>query len=189
VLALAVPLYVVAISLAFTYNVWIGRFFVAPVALTMPLAAAVYRWRLLSAALAVVGAVTLAFTHAYNMAKPTGLASTTPVWSLSRAQAQSVLRPPMQQVIEGVDQYVRPGGRVGYVLTEDDWDYPLYGIKLENQLVRLPQTGLLQAAERRGVHWVFLDDQAILPPPRPTWHRVDFPDSGWTMLARSEELG
>src|SRR5581483_5231214 len=148
VLALAVPLFLVAISLTFTYNVWIGRFFVAPVALTMPLAAAVYRWRALAAIVAVLGALTLGVTHAFNMAKPTGLDGPA-VWSLSRADAQSVLRPEMEQVIEGIDQYVRPGGTVGFVLTEDDWDYPLYGAQLKNRLVRLPQTDLLQTAERR----------------------------------------
>ena len=189
VLALAAPVYLVAIALSFDYNVWIGRFFVAPVALTMPLAAAVYRSRPIAAALAAVGVLSLTLTHAYNEAKPTGLEGKRAVWTLSRSEAQAVLRPELGPVLAAVEHYVRPGGRVGYVLADDDWDYPLYGSQLRNRLGRLPQSDLLQSAEHQGVHWVFLDREALRPPPRATWNAREFPQSLWTMLARSEELG
>ena len=48
-LAAALPLYVVGLALAYRYNPWIGRFMLTPAALTMPLAAAVYRFRGLAA--------------------------------------------------------------------------------------------------------------------------------------------
>jgi hypothetical protein len=69
-LAAAVPLYAVGLALGFRYNIWLGRFMIAPVALTMPLAAFVYRSRPIAAALAAVGVLGLYYAHTKNELKP-----------------------------------------------------------------------------------------------------------------------
>ena len=186
--ALTLPLYVVLIALTARYNVWLGRFLVAPVALTMPLAAVLYRSRLLAAAVALAGALTLGLAHAYNEAKPTGLDRTPAVWSLSRAQAQSILRPEMTQVIEGIEQYVNPHKKFGYVLVADDWDYPLYGPRLGRKLVPMPVAHMLETAERRRIDWILIDRDVPRPPPRESWTTITFHDSGWSLFLYPEEL-
>ena len=83
-LAAALPLYVVGLALAYRYNPWIGRFLLTPVALTMPLAAAVYRSRALAAAVAIVGVATLVLAHRHSTTHPTGADGRPAVWSLDR---------------------------------------------------------------------------------------------------------
>jgi 4-amino-4-deoxy-L-arabinose transferase-like glycosyltransferase len=187
VLALAVPVYAVEVSLAYSYNVWIGRFMIAPVLLTMPLAAWIAGSRLAAGAAAVVGALTLALTHAYNLdARPTGLDGSGAVWSLPRAQAQTVPQPALAEVVAGVDRAVPPDARLGTVIGPDDWEYPLFGPRLGRRLVPLPEgDALVPAAERAGVRFVVLNDRARRPSSSPGWSRVDFPEAHWSLLART----
>ena len=189
VLALALPVFVLAIALTFRYSTWIGRFMIAPVALTMPLAAIAYRRRAIAATLALVGAITLAVAHVYNEAKPTGVDSHAAIWSLPRTHVQAVLRPELLDAFLGVEQYVPRDKTLGVVLGFDDWDYPLYGPTLRRHVVPFPPVNMLELAERRHVHWILLGSRALRPPPRTTWTRVDFQFSGWTMYLRPEELG
>ena len=179
--ALAVPVYLVAIAVSNRYNVFLGRFLLAGVVLTMPLAAWLYRSRALAAAAAMVGALTLALAHAYNQAKPTGLDGT-PVWSLQRARAQAILRPEMTGVIRGVDRFVPTNARLGFALGEDDWIYPLYGPHLRRTLVRLPRVGLLVAANRAELEWVVIRGDV---PIRVGWTVTRLPARGWTLLERA----
>jgi hypothetical protein len=197
VLALSVPLFVIAIALTFRYNPWIGRFFIAPVALTMPLVATLYRFRLAAGLIALVGALTLGLAHAYNEGKPTGLephtfGETRAVWELPRARAQAIFRPELIQVIDGLEQYVPHGkrGRLGFVLDGDDWSYLLYGPTLDRRLIPLPRDPLrlLDAAARANADWVILDREAPRPPPRENWTPVEFVDSRWTLFLYPEEL-
>lgn len=197
-LALALPLFVVVLALAYRYNGWIGRFMIVPVALTLPLAAWSYERRLLgrrvpAAALALIGALTLGLAHAYNEAKPTGLDGGPAIWSMSRADAQAVIRPDLAPVLHGLDQYIPGGKRVGAILGEDDWDYPLYGPRLDRTLVPLSTAvaSPLDAARLAGVHWVAVGVGLQPPPLEPQWilQRLGLPGQGWTLLLRPEELG
>jgi hypothetical protein len=79
-IAAALPLFILAIALTQSYNHWLGRFMVIPVAVTMPLTAWLYdrRLRLLSLIAVVAGAATLVGTHQHNLSKPHG------VWSMTR---------------------------------------------------------------------------------------------------------
>lgn len=196
-LALAPALFAILLSLAYRYNIWIGRFLIVPVALVLPLAAWAYERRLLgrrilAAGLAGVGALTLALAHAYNYAKPTGLDGRPAVWTLSRAQAQALTRPEIAGVLEGLAQHIPAGKRVGTILGEDDWDYPLYGPNLDRVLVALPPTTAspLAAARAQRVHWVAIG-VGLAAPSEPEWIRVDFgpPGQGWTLYLRPEEFG
>ena len=197
-LALALPLFVVVLALAYRYNTWIGRFLIVPVALALPLAGWSYDRRLLgrrvlAAGLALVGALTLGLAHAYNMAKPTGVDGRPAIWSLDRADAQAVTRPEIAGVLHGLDQYIGPDKRVGTILGEDDWDYPLYGARLGRRLVPISTAveSPLLAAQRAGVHWVAVGNGLPQPPPEATWNvqRLGLPGASWVLYLRSEELG
>ena len=182
-LALALPLTALAIALTYRYNIWVGRFMITPVLLTMPLAAVVYRRRRLAAGVALIGAVTLFATHAYNVAKPTGLDGTRAVWSLPRAEAQALTRPAIEPAITAVERRVPAGVPVG-IAGLAEWVYPLYGVELDRRVVPLPDTDPLRAADRLGLDWVVVGTPDRRPQAGESWDEVHFPDSGWTILRR-----
>jgi hypothetical protein len=182
-LALALPVTAVAIATTYRYNIWVGRFMVTPVLLTMPLAAVIYRRRILAAAAALMGAVTLFAAHAYNVAKPTGLDGTTAVWSLDRAEAQALTRPEIEAAVVAVARQIPEDAKVG-IARLDEWVYPLYGAQLERRVIPLPDTHPLAAADRLGLDWVVIGAADGSPPAREGWHEEHFSDSGWTLFGR-----
>jgi Glycosyltransferase family 87 len=181
-LAIALPLFVLELSVLYSYNLFVGRFLLVPVALTMPLAAWLQPYRLLSGALAATGIVTLAFCLALNHTKPAGVGDTEAAWGLRRAEAQSITKVGMQQALVWLDRNLPARARVGVRLGSDDWDYPLYGPRLARKLVPLSGHQPLQEARRLGLRWVVLSD------PRPSttaltgWNAVRFPFARWTVL-------
>jgi dolichyl-phosphate-mannose-protein mannosyltransferase len=181
--ALALPAFLLSLVLAYSYNRWLGRFMIIPVALTMPLAAWVYSRRLLAACTAVLGVATLVFAHGFNEAKPIGLDGTTPVWKLSREQAQSILRPEMEPPLAAIASRIPARATIGYVLGIDDWDYPLYGRELRRRLVNLQGAQTLDG-EAEGLSWVVLGPSAPVPEHGPAWRVMRFPASGWKLLER-----
>jgi hypothetical protein len=183
-LAAAVPLFAVVLALGFRYNLWLGRFMIAPVALTMPLAGFVYRSRPVAAMLAVVGVVGLYYTHTRNEAKPPGIEDRPAVWDMPRAQVQTLLQPDLLDVYTTVEREVPAAATLGTVLRFDDWDYPPYGPKLERRLVQVPQHGMLEYAERHGIRWILINRDAVRPSPRPGWAALDFRNR-WTLFARA----
>ena len=112
-LAWALPIYALGLVLVYREGPWFGRYLLTAIVLVLPLVASVYRYRKVAAAVAVVGSLTVLFTHAYNAGKPTGLDSTRPVWELSRAEAQAVPIPGFAAVIERVDTEVPSGRKPG----------------------------------------------------------------------------
>ena len=183
--ALALPTYLLAIALAARYHAFLGRFLLAGVLVTMPLAAWVYRRRLLAAAVALVGALTLGLTHAHSMTKPTGVDHSPAVWSLDRPEAQTVLRPSMTQVIREVDRLVPADARMGFALGGDEWIYPFYGRRLERTLVRLPPDSLLAAADRARADWILTAGVVLVG--NPGWEVIDLPIANWRLLRRTEQ--
>jgi hypothetical protein len=181
-LAAALPLGVLGIALTYRYNIWVGRFLITPVMLTMPLAAVIYRRRVVAATAALIGAVTLFAAHAYNVAKPTGLDGTQPVWSLSHEEAQARTRPQIEKAIVAVAAQVPEHARVG-VFGLSEWVYPLHGVELDRRIVPLPDAAAMAAAERLGLSWVVAGGEAAAPARR-GWSRQRFADSGWTLFRR-----
>ena len=182
-LALALPVTVFEIALTYRYNIWLGRFLIAPVFLTMPLAAVLYRRRVLAAVAALLGAVTLVAAHAYNVAKPTGLDGTRPVWSLSRGEAQAQTRPGMEDALVALNR-LPVDARIGIAHLEE-WSYPLYGPTLDRRLVPLSEPDPLAAAERLGLRWVVVGTHETPNSGRPGWRARRFPDAGWTLFSRA----
>lgn len=115
------------------------------------------------------------------------------MWSLSRVDAQTVKRPVLATVLHDIDRYIPAGKRVGTILGEDDWDYPLYGARLDRRLVPLSTivASPLSAARLGQVHWVVVGSDLQPPPLEPEWIqvRLGLPQQGWTLLLRPEELG
>jgi len=182
--AVALAVTILQVALTYRYNDFLGRFMLVPVGLVMPLAAWLYSRRVLAAAAAAVGMATLALAHVYDVAKPTGAGGTTPVWKLSRAEVEGVTRPGMPEVLTAIDREIPQHARVGVILGEDDWDYPLYGRRLERRLIPLPRVGSLEEAERRGLRWVVVGATPPGPKYLPGWKVRFFPDSQWTVLHR-----
>lgn len=179
-LALALPLFALELALTYRYNMWLSRFMLVPVALGAALAARVYTARIVSGIFACCGIVFLALALAHNERKPVVVAESAPVWSLSRSEQQALASEVHAPTLAALDELVPETATVGFVLREEDWDYPLYGSRLSRTLVRLSGTDPFDDAARRGITWIVLggDDRR-----RAGWTALEVPAAGWTLLA------
>ncbi len=168
--ALSLPLYLLLLALVLRFTDE-ARYLMTPVALTMPLAAWIYRRRLLAAGAAALGVATLLFAHAYNELKPTGLGGGTPVWSLSRPAAQGVGTPGIGEMIAALEDRVPSNERLGVVLAENARDYPLYGPGLDRRLIPLDSRRVLADADKERLDWVFLGIEQDVPALEGRWTR------------------
>lgn len=182
-LAWALPLYALGLVLVYREGPWYGRYLLTAVALALPLVASVYRYRTIATAVAVLGAVTLGLTHAYNANKPTGLEGARPVWDLPRSEAQALPIPGFAAVIERVDAEVQADGQLGVVLGEHDWGFPFYGERLQRRLVPLARRDALREAERRGLRFVLFGRSVDPVRAGPRWEVTRF-SAGPTLLVR-----
>jgi hypothetical protein len=170
-LALALPLYVVALALGTRWNLYVARFLTTPVALTLPLAPLVLRRVEVRAAVFAVAAATLGLALAYDPSKPPG------VWNDSRVEAQTIRWPELRPVLAAVEARVPRDGQLGIDLAPSDWEYPFWGPRLERRLRWLPQ----QSAA--GLDWVLLGTRVEARPPG-RWCAERFPLVHWTLLHR-----
>jgi 4-amino-4-deoxy-L-arabinose transferase-like glycosyltransferase len=192
-LAATLPLYVVGLALAYRYNPWIGRFLLTAAALTMPLAAAVYRIRAVAALVAVVGVVTLFVTHRHSTTHPTGTDGEPAVWNLDRASTIALRFAPMQQTLSGIDDTVPEDVTILALVGGDDFVYPLYGPNLTRRVHTVSSSelgsdrwsNLLRLADELHAGWI-LDNGELPVEPAPGWTEVvRYTDNGWTLLKRS----
>jgi hypothetical protein len=181
VLALAVPVYLLTLALAYSYNEWIGRFMLVPVGLVAPLIARSYAVRSLRIPVTALGALFLVLALLHNTHKPLGFGGQDPFWTLSRPQQQALARPYLATALEGFDRVVPEAARVGYVLGEEDWDYPLYGEHFKRRLIRLPSREPLRAAAALHLRWVVIG--RVDTGGSADWLGVQFRSSGWSLLA------
>lgn len=187
-LAATLPLYLVGLALAYRYNPWIGRFLATGVALTMPLAASVYRFRIAAAAVALVAASSLYAAHRHSTTHPTGADGAPTVWSLDRPAAIAYRFPVMTQTLAGVATLPEDATMIA-VVGEDDFVYPLYGPELKRRVHTItgadygsdPWPYLLRRAREVGAG--FLLHNGSLPEAAPGWEPlVRYPDNGWVLL-------
>jgi hypothetical protein len=183
-LALAIPCFALELALSYRYNIWLGRFMVVPVALAAALAARAYAARLISTTLVCIGIVFLALALQHNERKPVGREGA-PVWSLSRTEAESLTAPAYRMPFEAVENLVPENATIGYRLSDEDLDYPLYGARLSRRLVQLPGRDTLGAAAQRNVDWVVTNGPAAANPGADGWTGVVFPSSHWRLLTRA----
>src|SRR5206468_10986097 len=113
--AAALPAYIAIIALTLSYNEFVGRFLITPIALAAPLTAALWRWKTVSWAVAVVGTTMLFLNLAGSETKPSGLpvfgyagqsyVKIDPgfhVWGQPRAVVQGLTRTEMRPVLAAV---------------------------------------------------------------------------------------
>ena len=183
-LAAALPLYVVTLALGTRWNAYVNRFVLTAIALTLPLATVVFRRQVVAGAVAAIGVATLTLAHAFNPSKPTGLEHRPPIWSLTRAEAQSLRRGELEPALAAVEKlpaYVR----IGVDLDRLDREYPLYGPHLDRRLVWLEGQDALARAERLGLRYAVWGRGVRLSSTGGRWCVRTFPASGWKLLTRS----
>jgi hypothetical protein len=181
ILAAAVPLFAIELALTYRYNEWLGRFMLLPVALAAVLVARVYTFRLVSGLFAACGIVFLAFALGHNERKPVGFNGTQPVWSLNRAETQGLAWPGYTGTFVGIDELVPHDARVGVLLGEEDWAYPLYGARFSRHLVTLPKDDPLGTAKKLGLDWVVIGNVRMQS--ARGWSGVRFPGTAWGVIA------
>jgi hypothetical protein len=185
ILGLALPLYLVAIALATRYTS-VGRYFVTAIVLTLPLAAALYRRRLVAAAVATIGVLTLAFALAYDREKPTGLVAVdTPIWRLDRGDAQSLsFGDDVGRLLRTLDGAVPADEDLALDSRDFRFLYALYGRDLGRKLHVLPLDGIFANARRHGLTAVYVRPTVKRPRPAPGWNEEDFGTAGALFTSR-----
>jgi Dolichyl-phosphate-mannose-protein mannosyltransferase len=155
-LALALPIYVVAYAATLSWDPVDGRYFISAVALAMPLAALAYRKPLFARTLTIVGIAALFLVHAFNQYKPTGLAGTKPIWSLSRIDALTLEEPRMRPVLRRVAKDVPKNAHVGVVLDSHDWTYPFFGAQLGRTVTYLKPSDARRMASAEHISYIIV---------------------------------
>ena len=185
IVAAALPLFILVIALTQSYNAWLGRFMLIPVAVAMPLAACLYErgLRLLSALAVVVGAATLFGTHTHNIAKPVGLHGDSAVWAMPRSEAASMAVGGLRLALPLVDRTVPADARLGVVLGPNDPSYLLFGPTLRRRLVALSAPGAVRRATAQGIRWIAVSPDAGALASTAGW-RVRVVRGGWQLLTR-----
>jgi hypothetical protein len=181
ILALALPVIAVELALTYSFNMWIGRFMIVPIALGAALVARVYALRLVSSIFVCFGVAFLAFALLHNERKPVGLDGSKPIWSLNRTAGQARGEPAYTQTLDAIDALVPQTARIGYALADDDWDYPLYGDSLGRRLVRLPARNPLPRARKLGLDWVVIGN--VPARSGPSWTGLHFAGTNWDLVA------
>ncbi len=171
-LAAALPIYVLAYAATLSWSPFAGRYFISAVGIVMPLGALVYRRQLLARALALLGITGLILVHAFNEAKPIGLAGTTPIWSLTRNDALALERPAMRTVLKRVARQVPENAHIGVLLDGRDWSYPFFGAHLNRTLTYLTPTNIPHQTAANHLDWL------IIHQPPWQWHIIKTDQAG-----------
>jgi hypothetical protein len=144
--ALAPVAWFALVALTLTYNPWLGRFFVFPVALSAALWGLALRASSTAWAGAALASVTLALSFVHYAEKPSGLrlldrsAPSAFVWMMERWQIQSQHDPGIGPVFRFLDHDVPRRSSIALALGANDFGYPAFGPHLERR-VELVQFG------------------------------------------------
>ena len=153
-LAVALPAFLAAYFLILRYTPFVGRFLLFPIAATAPLLAHLYRSRAIRVPVAAIAIVTLVLVDVFNEAKPLRSNSEW-IWNRSRANSQSLMRPAMRPVLEGL-AVVPEDAVIGISVRNDDWVYPAFGPALGRRVVFLPRRHPLDTARHLHINWVLI---------------------------------
>jgi Glycosyltransferase family 87 len=140
VLASAPLVWLALVSLSITYDVWQGRFFAYPVALSAALWGLVLRLRPAAWAAVAVGATTVTLALVNSLEKPSGVElfadrDTPSIWGMERWEQQSLGRPSVAPVLRFLEERVPEDASIALALGEDDFGYPAFGPRLERKVV------------------------------------------------------
>jgi Glycosyltransferase family 87 len=143
VLAAAPAVWFVLVALSLSYNPWLGRFFVFPVALSAALWGRVLRWPGAAWGTAVLGAVTVALALVHYVEKPSGVrlldrSDVSSVWTMKRWQVQSQHVPALGPLLRFVDDLVPADASVALAFADNGFGYPFFGPHLDRHVLIVP---------------------------------------------------
>jgi hypothetical protein len=184
VLAGAPLAWLVLFSLTIEYDIWQGRFFVYPVALSAALWGLVLRAAPLAWAAVAIGATTVVLSFVNSLEKPAGVQlfadrSTESVWELERWEVQALLRPELTSVLRYLDERVPEDASIALVLGEDDYAYPAFGPQLEREIE------LVSRGEQPDAEWLVARPERADEIDATCW-RTRLESEGGTVFERSE---
>ena len=139
-LGLALPLFLLGLGASSaSYNPFLARFVIVPAALTVPLAAALFRHALAGAAVLVVSALTVGLVLVHDAQKPLNSAYGHP-WQLAQGDAARLtFEPSAGDAVFGLDAEVPSYTPVGAVLGSDEPSYLLFGASHSRPVEFLPR--------------------------------------------------
>ena len=142
VLACALPVFLILISLWSTWVPFLIRFFLLPAVLAAPLLACLFRRRVTGAAYLAVAAVAIGLTITHDQTKPlTSANGFGRPWSLTQVQAlQTNSRVEYAAALASYDRVVPSHACVGAVLARWEPSYLLFGPNLQHRVVFLDVT-------------------------------------------------
>ena len=134
----------VLVALTLSYNPFLGRFFIFPVALSAALWGVALRRPQVAAGVTVLAVVTAALSLVHYNEKPSGLRllDRTParsVWSMARWEVQSQHDPALAPVLQFLDQGIASHATVALALSDNGFGYPVFGPHLTRHVVLVPQ--------------------------------------------------
>jgi hypothetical protein len=179
-LASAFPVFVLLLALTSTYNVFLTRFLIVPVAVTAPLFAFLFRGRLPTAATLVAAGVIVGMTLANDQLKPLDGVLGRP-WQLTQSDAARLQwQPEAGDALDALDRRVPGRACLGVVVEPDQPSYLLYGPRLSHRVEYLPTTDALIWAYRHRLSYAVVTTYPDLAPTA-----KQFTAGGW----RLEQLG
>jgi hypothetical protein len=154
VIASALPVFLVLISLESRWVPFLIRFFLLPVAIAGPLLAYLFRNRLATAAYLVMGTLAIAITIVHDQPKPLHGAYGRP-WNLDQLTALRTNSDGyVADALDAYNQLVPRDACVGAVIGINEPTYVLYGPNREHHLVFLRPDDILTPAYREGLFHV-----------------------------------
>lgn len=160
-LALSIPTAVVLVAIEYKYNDWLGRFMIAPVALTAPLLASLHRHRAVALAAAALGSVTLAVAVLYSVQKPSGLGPADSGWTRTRMETLTQERGRAARAFASYDALVPSDACVGALFGNNDIVFPLYDPGWRRKVEYLPPSHTALVADAERLDWVVVSPNAL----------------------------
>ena len=174
VLVLAPAIWFVATALSLSYNPWLGRFFIFPVALSAAfwgraLARPAAAW-----SAAALGVITLVLTFDHYDEKPLGLrlldrTPVTSVWSMARWQVQSTHDPPLGPVLQFLDEQIPAKSSIALALSVNDFGYPAFGPHLQRHVAVVP---FGSSAKNIQAQWLYASQERTAEIDAACWELV-----------------
>jgi 4-amino-4-deoxy-L-arabinose transferase-like glycosyltransferase len=131
------------LGLTLSYNPFLGRFFIFPVALSAALWGRALREPMLAAALVGLAVISVVLTLVHYAEKPSGLRlfdrdPTASVWTMPRWEVQSQHDPPLASVLHFLDERVAAHASIALALSDNDFGYPAFGPRLSRDVKSFP---------------------------------------------------
>jgi hypothetical protein len=140
--ALAPIAWFVLVASTLSYNPFLGRFFIFPVALSAALWGVSLRRNAFASAATALAAVTACLALVHYAEKPSGLrlldGTSLSVWTMPRWQVQSAHDAALAPVLRFFDDRVATHASIALALSDNDFGYPVFGPHIERHVDVVP---------------------------------------------------